>query len=151
MPTILLLDASNAQAQRLAGEADTTLQVCTRGRESERASTRYRSPIRDIAAKDVVQRGVLHLLQQLEQQKPDELTALITFASTSRLNVGFTQDYGSLRRSLYDIPIRDEPSLLEALRFTNAYITECAKEMFSSPVQVRVFGCRAGDVAWRTR
>jgi hypothetical protein len=99
MPTVLLVDVSISLARPVVGAERTR--------------------------KELVQRGLLHFLQHLEEHHPLELTSLITFSSEAKVIVPFTKDYTKLRTSLTEhLKLRDKTSLDSGLETVVRHVQE---------------------------
>ena len=57
-------------------------------------------PSLNVTHEGLIQRGVSHFLQLLQQHQPFEQTCLITFHSITQVTQPLTNDYNKLRTSL---------------------------------------------------
>lgn len=62
-------------------------------------------PSLDISYEDLIQRGISHFLQLLQQNQPFEQTCLITFHSIAEITQPLTNDYNKLRTALFILSI----------------------------------------------
>lgn len=113
MPTAILVDSSLSLARPLGVNSSNN------GKENESTNR-----------KELLQRGVLHFLQVLEEHHPLEYTSLISFSSSSKIMCPFTRDYATLKSSLYDLKLQDK-SLLDVgltealLHISDTWGTDC--------------------------
>jgi hypothetical protein len=89
----------------------------------------------DKTYKEVMQKGVLHLLQSLEEHHPLEYTALLTFSSTGKVFVPFTRDFAALKNALFNLKIEDRSNVLSGLKIVTEY-TSSSTNSFGSHFQV---------------
>jgi len=85
---------------------------------------------------ELVQRGVLQFLQEMEEHRPYENTMLLTFSSKSQVICPFTRDYTSLKNALYSLTLQDKTNLVAGLETAK----ECVIKQFGfeTPVQFLV-------------
>eukprot|EP00742_Colponemidia_sp_Colp-10_P008679 GILJ01009416.1.p1 GENE.GILJ01009416.1~~GILJ01009416.1.p1 ORF type:complete len:206 (-),score=15.36 GILJ01009416.1:93-710(-) len=69
-----------------------------------------------VLGKDILQLGVLHLLQLLERSVPNERMKLLNIASDAIVLQSFTTDHALLRTSLYNLKTSEVCSLETAIK-----------------------------------
>eukprot|EP00026_Physarum_polycephalum_P004956 Phypoly_transcript_04982.p1 GENE.Phypoly_transcript_04982~~Phypoly_transcript_04982.p1 ORF type:complete len:459 (+),score=83.58 Phypoly_transcript_04982:428-1804(+) len=119
MPTVLLVDVSLSLAHALQGEFLETY-------------------------KELMQEGLLHLIQELEVNHPLELVSLVTFSSTGKVLVPFSRNFSALKTALYNIQLEDKTNVTAGLQTTIGHVTKTLGTTLPVQIILVTNGCKLG-------